>query len=475
VLNAHNVLKHAHIFKKLFDDFIIAVKGTEKEFTTGSIRRALYLLAIPMILEMVMESIFAIVDMYFISRLGDDEAIAAIGLTESFMFIIMSIALGLASATIAIVARRIGEEKYEKAAEAGGQAMILSVIIGVIIGIIGFYYAEDLLHLMGSEPSLIKVGSGYTRIILTFNIILIFLYVNNAIFRAAGDASFAMRTLILANGLNIILDPCLIFGLWFFPQWGLEGAAIATCIGRGIGVCYQFYHLFNAKNIIKMMWSHLKPVGAVMKRLLHISAGGAGQHIITSCSWVFMVYIINQFGAEAMSGYTIAIRVIMFTLLPSWGLSIAASTLVGQNLGAKKPERAEQSAWAAAKYNMIFLVLVSVFFFVSADPIIEIFSVNPEVIRIGALALKIICAGYIFFAYEMVIGQCFNGAGDTYTPTFLNFICFWLLQIPLSYVLAVTLNWGPTGVFVAIAISSSVLAVLAIWIFRKGKWKTISV
>lgn len=463
------------LMRKFWKYFMIAVRGEEKTFTKGNIDKALFLLAIPMILEMIMESLFAVVDMFFVSRLDSNHAIATIGITESFLFIIISLALGLSSAAIAVVSRRVGEDRFEDASKAGAQAILLSIVVGCVIGVFGFIYTPDLLRLMGSDEALIQEGTTYTRIILTFNIILILLFVNNAIFRAAGDATYAMKTLWLANGLNMILDPIFIFGLGPIPAMGLEGAAIATCIGRGIGVAYQFNHLMNGKSLIKIAVSYFKPVKEIILKLLKIAVGGAGQHVITSCSWIFMVYIINQFGSEAMSGYTIAMRVIMFTLLPSWGLSLAASTLVGQNLGAKQPDRAEKSAWKAAFYNMVFLVIVSIIFFFSANFIIGIFSQDAAVVHQGSVALKIICAGYIFFAYEMVLGQCFNGAGDTFTPTFLNFIAFWLIQIPLAYFLANQLDMGPSGVYLSIAISSSILAIMAIFIFKKGKWKLIEV
>lgn len=461
--------------KKLWKYFWIAVKGTETKFTQGSIKKALFLLAIPMILEMVMEALFAVVDMFFVSRLGSEDAIATIGLTESFLFVVISLALGVASATIAVVSRRTGEEDYEEASRSGAQAIMIGVLVGLSIGVIGYFYTPELLRLMGSSEALVDEGTAYTRIILSLNVILILLFVNNAIFRAVGDATIAMRTLWYANGLNMILDPCFIFGLGFFPEMGLEGAAVATCIGRGCGVLYQFYHMFNGKNLVKMIKGYFVPVWPIILKLLKLTLGGAGQHILTSCSWLFMVYIINQFGSAAMSGYTIAMRIIMFTILPSWGLAMAASTLVGQNLGAGQPDRAEKSAWTAAFYNMVFLTTISIIFFIFAKPLVGIFSENSEVIRHGALGLQIICAGYIFFAYEMVIGQCFNGAGDTFTPTFLNFIAFWILQVPLAYFLAIYLDMGPTGVYIAIAICSSILALMAVVIFRKGKWKTISV
>ncbi len=448
------------------------LNGSDRDFTKGSINKALFFLAIPMILEMAMESLFAIVDIYFISKLDNANATSAIGLTETFMFIVMSVALGIAMAATAIVSRRIGEKKNREAGKAGAQAIILAVFLSLIIGAIGLYFSEDLLRLMGSSEEMIKDGVIYTQIILSFNIVLMLLYVNNAIFRGAGDANIAMKTLWLANGINIVLDPCLILGLWIFPAWGLKGAAIATCIGRGIGVLFQLYHMFKGTNRIKIYWSDFKLKMVTIFKLFRISLGGAGQHLLTSASWIFIARIINEFGAEAFAGYTYSFRVIVFTILPSWGVAMAAATLVGQNLGANQAKRAEKSVWLAAFYNMIFLAIVSVIFLIYAEPVIRIFSEDPLVISNGKMGLQIVCLGYIFYAYEMVIGQSFNGAGDTVTPTILNFICFWLIQIPLAYYLAKVVGLGPKGVYITIAISSSILAVLAILVFRRGKWKT---
>lgn len=460
---------------KLLDNFIKAIKGDVDSFTEGNIDKALFLLSVPMILEMMMEALFALVDAFFVSRLDSDDALATIGLTETFMFIIMSVALGVSSAATAMVSRRIGEKRNEEASLAAVQSIVLALIVGIVLGVVGYIYAPDFLRLMGASEALVAEGTGYCRIMLTFNIILILLYVHNAIFRGAGDASIAMRTLWLANGLNIILDPCLIFGLGPFPELGLKGAAIATCIGRGIGVLYQVWHLINGKSLIQILSRHLKVVADMMRRQIHVAIGGAGQYLLTTISWVLVIRIVAEFGSQALAGYTVAMRIIMFTILPSWGLSMAASTLVGQNLGAGKPDRAEKSAWKAAYYNMIFLAIISVLAFIVANPVIQIFSKDPEVVRNGVLALRIICAGYIFYAYEMVLGQAFNGAGDTYTPTILNFVAFVLIQVPLAYFLAIICGLGPKGVYISIAISSAILAIMAIVIFKKGKWKTVQI
>ncbi len=460
---------------KIFKAIWSALKGEDKNFTEMSINKALVYLSIPMILEMAMESLFAVVDIYWISRLGSENATSAIGLTEVFMFIIMSIALGLSMPATAMVARRIGEKKNKEAGDAAFQAIFLAIIVSIVVGLIGFFFAEELLRIMGSSEALISEGVIYTKIILAFNIVLMLLYVNNAIFRGAGDANVAMRTLWLSNGINLILDPLLIFGFWIFPEMGIKGAAIATCTGRSIGVLYQFYHMWNGKNVIHLIARNIKIKLDVIVRLLKLSIGGAGQHLITSASWIFIAWIINKSGEVSFAAYTYSFRVIIFTLLPSWGVAMAAATLVGQNLGAGRPDRAEESVWKAAFYNMLLLCFLSLLAFFFADDIMAIFSQNPRVIREGSLALKIICAGYIFYAYEMVIGQAFNGAGDTITPTVLNFICFWLIQIPLAYYLAVVCDWGPTGVYVTIAISSSILAIMAVLVFRRGKWKTVKV
>lgn len=446
-----------------------------ESFTEGSIDSALFLLAIPMILEMMMEALFALVDAFFVSKLGSEEALATIGLTETFMFVVMSVALGLSSAATAMVSRRVGEKKIEDANYAAVQSIFLGLIVSVVLGIIGFVYAEDLLRLMGASEVLIVEGTSYCRILLTLNGILIMLFVINAIFRGAGNASIAMRILWIANGINIVIDPCLIFGLGPFPELGLKGAAIATCIGRGIGILCQIYYLINGSALIKLGIRHLKVIGDMIKKQIKIAIGGAGQHLLTTISWILVIRIISYFGSEALAGYTVAMRIIMFTILPSWGLSMAASTLVGQNLGAGHPDRAEKSAWKAAIYNMLFLATISILAFIFAHPVIEVFSTDPEVVKNGVTALRIICAGYIFYAYEMVLGQSFNGAGDTYTPTLLNFIAFVLIQVPLAYLLAITVGLGPKGVYISIAISSSILAIMAIVIFRKGKWKNIQV
>ena len=461
--------------KKLFKDIWIAIKGEEKDFTSGPLERALLLLSIPVVLEMSMEALFAICDAYFVARLGNEEYLATIGLTETSLFVVMSLALGVSMAATAMVARRIGEGKEEAAADAAFQAILIAIGFSLIIGLGGFFFTPDLLRLLGGSEELVAQGTPYARIMITFNVVLMLLFAINAIFRGAGDAAIAMRTLILANGLNIILDPCLIFGLGPFPELGFKGAAIATCTGRGIGVLYQIYHLVGAKAIIRINSKNVKIIWPTIKKLLFVTGGSAGQHLITSVSWLLMVSIVAAFGSKVLAAYTISFRVIVFTILPSWGIAMAAATLVGQNLGAKQPERAEKTVWKASFYNMILLAVISVICIILAKPIIGLFTDDPVVARHGILALQIVFPGYIFYAYEMVIGQAFNGAGDTYTPTFLNFIAFWVIQLPMAYLLSNYTGLESTGVFVAIAVSSSILAVMAIYVFRKGKWKTVEI
>ncbi|MEM7509449.1 MAG: MATE family efflux transporter [Bacteroidota bacterium] len=460
--------------KRFFQDLLTAVKGTHNEYTTGSINRAIFMLAVPMILEMVMESLFAVVDAYWVGRIGTD-AIATVGLTESVMMLIYAVAIGLSMATTAMVARRIGEKKPKEAADAGVQAIILALIISTIICILGVIYYRDILELMGASTSVIETGSGYTRIMLGGNYVIMLIFLLNAIFRGAGNAAISMRALWIANILNMILDPLFIFGYGFFPELGVEGAAVATNTGRGIGVAYQVFMLSRGSEQIRILWENIQLKISIIKRLIMVSLGGIGQYLIGSASWVFLVRIISEFGSEAVAGYTIAFRIIIFTILPSWGLANAAATLVGQNLGAQQPDRAEKSVWITAFYNVIFLLVVSIIFYIWAYTFVGIFSSDPLVIEQGVLSLRIICLGYIFYAFGMVVTQSFNGAGDTSTPTWLNLICYWLIQIPLAWVLSITLDMGPAGVYIAIAVSNSVLAVLGLIIFRQGKWKQVQV
>lgn len=460
--------------RRFIKNFKLALSSEEQDFTSGSIRKAIIMLSIPMILEMVMESLFALVDIFFVSQVSVN-AIATIGLTESVITLLYALAIGLSMAATAMVARRVGEKNYQKASLAAAQAIIAGVVIAIIAGIIGLIFPKEILGLMGGEPDLIAEGYGYTRILIGGNITIMLLFLINAIFRGAGNAAIAMRTLFLSNGLNIILDPIFIFGLGPIPEMGVEGAAIATTIGRGTAVVYQCYMLYSGKGRIKLKLPDLRLQSEMMLRLVKLSAGGIGQFLIGTTSWVFLMRIMSEFGSDVLAGYTISIRVIMFTILPAWGMGNAAATLVGQNLGAKQPERAETSVWKTARYNMYYMLGVSIIYLVFAEPIMRFFTTQPEVIHYGALSLRIICTTYLLYAYGIVLSQAFNGAGDTKTPTLLNFIGFWLVQIPIAYLMALQFEWGPVGVFLAIAISESLLAVMSIWIFRRGKWKTVEV
>jgi len=460
--------------QKLYTYFKIAVKGSESEFTSGSINKAIFLLSVPMILEMVMESLFAVVDVFWVAQVSTD-AIATVGLTESVLMLVYSIAIGMSMAATAMVSRRIGEKNPEGAGHAAFQAMLIAFVLSIFISGFGIYYARDILVLMGGSEELVEKGYGYTQWMLGGNLCILFLFLINGIFRGAGDASMAMRSLWIANGLNIILDPLFIFGLGPIPGFGVEGAAIATTTGRSIGVLYQLYGLFNGKRIIKLTVDNIRVRVATLKKIFDIALGGMGQFLIESASWIFLVRIISEFGSSALAGYTIAFRIIIFTILPSWGMSNAAATLVGQNLGAGKPERAEESVWKTAHINTAFLGLISVVFYVWAPFFVGLFTKEAEVIDYGILALRIICIGYITFAYGMVISQAFNGAGDTKTPTYMNIIFFWLIQIPLAYFLAFHLDMGFTGAMISVAVAFALHAAACVYLFRLGKWKLVKV
>ncbi len=457
-----------HLFK-------VAVKGEEQNFTEGSINKAIFLLSIPMILEMTMESVFAVVDIFFVSRLNNSDAVAVIGLTESLLALVYSVAWGVSMGATALVARRVGEKDPEGAAVAGVQAMIVGVVISLLVSLSGLFFYEDFLRLMGASASVIQIGSGFTRWMLVGNMTIMMLFLINGIFRGAGNAVVAMRALWLANLINMVLDPILIFGLGPVPAFGVEGAAISTNIGRGIGVLFQLYYLFSDKGIVKMNAKNFKFDWKIISQVVQVSAGGTGQFLISSASWVFLARIISHFGSAAIAGYTIAIRVIVFTILPSWGMANAAATLVGQNLGAGQPERAEKSVWKTGFYNMVFLGFVMFIFLFLSAPILHFFSSDEMVIDYGTQCLQIVAFGYLFYGYGMVITQSFNGAGDTKTPTLLNFFGFWCFQIPLAYVLAIQLNFGPNGVYAAIAIAESAIAVAGIYLFKRGTWKTVKV
>jgi putative MATE family efflux protein len=465
---------------KLFAIFAFikgAIKGEEQDYTKGSMRKAVFLLAIPMILEMMMESVFAVVDLYFVGHLPDSShAIQTVGLTESVLTIIYSLAIGISMAATAMVARRIGEKNPDGAARAGMQAIFLSVVITVIISIPGFIYAADILRVMGAEEATVLIGTPYIRIMMGGSIVIMLLFMINGIFRGAGDASMAMKSLWLANICNIILCPILIRGFGPIPAFGLTGAAMATTIGRGIGVLYQFYHLFFGKSVIRIRLKHLVWDSPLIKSVIKIASPGTLQFVIASCSWIFLAKMVADTGGdEASAGYQTAIRVIMFFILPAWGLSNAAATLVGQNLGALQPERAEQSVLTTAKYNIIFMSVVSVIFLVFAPGIISFFTPDGTVKNYAVQAMRIISCGYVFYGIGMVMANAFNGAGDTWTPTWINLAGFWAFQIPLAYVLAVLFRMGPLGVFIAIPVAETAISITAYILFRKGKWKQIKV
>jgi len=459
----------------VFSLFWQALKGEEQNYTEGSINRAIFLLSIPMILEMAMESLLAVVDIFFISKLHDNNAVTAVGLTESVIGIVYSLAMGLGMAATAMVARRIGEKDAPGAAVAAVNALYMGLIMAVAIGFAGLLFYDDILRLMGASEAVIAVGSGYTLWMLSGSITIVLLFLVNAIFRGAGNAAIAMQSLWIANILNMVLDPILIFGWGPIPAIGVEGAAIATNIGRAAGVLYQVYYLLGDRGIIKIHKENIRIDKDIIKKLINVSAGNVGQFLISTASWLFLARIVVNFGSTAFAGYQIAIRVIIFTILPSWGMANAAATLVGQNLGANQPERAEQSVWKAGFLNMIFLGLISIVFYFISEPIMGVFSQDPEVISYGAQCLRIVAFGYVFFGYGMVIVQAFNGAGDSRTPTILNLFGYWMFQIPLAYVLAMKLGFGASGAFWAIAIAESVLAVIAILLFRRGAWKTVKI
>ena len=446
-----------------------ALKGSHQDYTTGSLNRAILLLAIPMVLEMVLESLFAVTDVFWVGRLGAN-AVATVGITESMLALVFAIGLGVAMSTTAMVARRIGEKDPEGAAISGVQSVILGLGISLAIGIPAGIYAPELLRAVGATPQIVAMGSGYARIALGGCGAIIMLFLNNAIFRGAGDAAIAMRLLWVSNIINLILDPCLIFGIGPFPRMGVTGAALATFTGRSIGVLYQFYRLLKGTERIHVLSRHLRVNFGVMLRLLRVSLTGILQFAIANTSWIVLVRIISIFGAVAVAGYTVAIRIVVFFILPSWGLSNAAATLVGQNLGAKKPERAAQSVWQTGFYNMVFLGVIGVFFIVFATPVVRLFVSDPAVVPIAAAALRTFSCGNIGYAYGMVMLQAFNGAGDTVTPTIVHFFGFWVLELPLAWCLAVPVHLNSEGVFLSIVIAECSIAAASMVLFRRGKW-----
>jgi MATE family, multidrug efflux pump len=446
-----------------------ALRGIRHDYTAGPIGRAIILLAVPMVLEMVLESVFAVVDVFWVSRLGAD-AVATVGMTESMLALVYSLAIGLSMGAAATVARRIGEKDSDGAARAAVQSIALGIAAAVPIGIAGAVLAPQLLGLMGGSPAVIA-NSAFTRVMLGANVVILLLFLINAIFRGSGDPSIAMRTLWLANAINLLLDPCFIFGLGPFPRLGVLGAAVSTTCGRGIGVLLQFWILYRGKGRVVIRREHLSLDPAAMLRLARISFNGILQAMIGTASWIGIVRLLTGFGSAIVAGYTIGIRIIVFAILPSWGLSNAAATMVGQNLGARKPDRAERAVYVAAGYNMIFLGSVGVAFVVFAGFLIRLFTSDPAVLPVGTECLRIVSYGFLFYAVGMVMTQAFNGAGDTWTPTRINFFIFWIFEIPLAWFLSHRTGMGPRGVFAAIAIAFSTLAVVSLLVFRRGRWK----
>jgi putative MATE family efflux protein len=448
-----------------------ALRGSHRDYTQGPIGRSILVLSVPMILEMLMESIFAVADVFFVAKLGAD-AVATVGLTESMLALVYALAMGLGIGATATVARRIGEGDPDGAARAAVQAIVLGLSLSLVIGVFGVIYAPRLLELMGGSPELVASGSDFARVMLGGNAAILLLFLVNAIFRGAGDAAIAMRVLWIANAINIVLAPCLIFGPGPFPELGVTGAAVATTIGRGTGASLALWHLVRPGGRVTVGRRHLVVQPELLARIVRLSASGAFQVLVGTASWIGLVRIISTFGSAALAGYTIGIRIVLFALLPSFGMSSAAATMVGQALGAGKPERAEQAVWRAGFYNLCFLGTVGLGFVLFAEPLVRLFTQDPAIIPIAADCLRIVAAGFLFYAYGMVITQSFNGAGDTWTPTVLNLVVFWLWEIPLAYVLAVHFGMGPRGVFLAITLAFSTLAVAGAVMFRRGRWKT---
>ena len=457
-------------FKSLWADIKEAIAGSERDFTETSLGKAIFLLAVPMILEMAMESVFAVVDIFFVSRLGAD-AVATVGITESVMTIAYAIGIGLSTATTALVARRVGEKKAGKAGNAAFQAILVGIFFSVLLAVPGFFFAHEFLLLMGASESMADQGYFYPMIMFGGNVVIMLLFIINAIFRSSGDAAISMRVLWMANIINLVLDPLLIFGFGPFPELGIKGAAIATTIGRGLAVCYQFYLLFKGNGRIHLELKNLSIRIKVMLKLLRLSIGGIFQYLIATSSWIILVRLVSEQGADVLAGYTIAIRIIVFALLPAWGLSNAAATLVGQNLGAKRPDRAEQSVWITGFVNIAMMGGIGILILIIPRQLVRLFIEDPQVVQSGVITLRWLAAGFLFYAFGMVVVQGFNGSGDTLTPTKINLFCFWVIEIPLAYLLTMNFDMGITGICVSIIISESLLTLIGWYIFRKGKWK----
>ncbi|PZX53907.1 putative MATE family efflux protein [Algoriphagus ratkowskyi] len=447
-----------------------ALRGKEQDFTSLPLKTAIFVLAIPMILEMMMESAFAVVDIFFVAKLGE-HAIATVGLTESVVVLVYAMGFGISMAATALISRRFGEKEYAEAGAAAFQLLIVGGAISIVLGILGWTFAPDILGLMGAEATVIETGVNYTRIIFAGNTAIMLLFLLNGAFRGAGQAHHAMRSLWIANGLNIILDSILIFGIGNWAGYGLEGAAIATTFGRGIGVMYQLYHLFNGKHKLKILKENIVISWVIIKKIMQIAIGGMGQFLIDSVSWIALTRMNAEFGSASLAGFTIAFRILIFTLLPAWGLSGAASTLVGQNLGAKQPHRAEKAVWLTARYTVIFMASVTGIYLLFNKQLAGFFTDIPEVQSVAAQGLWVVALGYIFFAVGMVLTQAFNGAGDTKTPAWINIGVLWFIEIPLAYVLAFPLGMAHLGIFISIAFSHSFHSLISLYFFKKGKWK----
>ena len=461
-------------FKRFLSLLRQAIAGSEQDYTVGSIRRAVFLLAIPMIMEMIMESVFSVVDIFFVGKLGN-AAVATVGLTESVLSLVYSLAIGLSMAATAIVARRVGEKNLPAAAHAGMQTILFALVISVIVSVVGISSSKSILQLMGANEKMIADNILYTKIMFGGNVGIMLIFLINGIFRGAGDASIAMRSLWIGNIANIILCPLLIYGFGPIPALGLKGAAIATTIGRLTGVLYQVYRLFIHKGLLQFYVYHLRPDKALLWEKFQIGGTGTIQFLVSSASWIFLARLMAGFNEAAMAGYQVAIRLLIFFLLPAWGMSNAAATLTGQNLGAGKPERAEQSVWITTFYNVIFMLAVSLFFYFFGEPVVNFMNSDPEARIYAIQALRIISLGYVFFGVGMVMMNAFNGAGDTVTPTVVNLIGFWLFQIPLAWVLSQYVIKEPKGIFIAIVISEFVASALSLYLFKRGKWKTVKV
>lgn len=461
----NRVLAFARLFRQ-------AVAGDpDINYTEGPIPRVTFLLAVPMILEMAMESVFALVDIFFVARLGA-EAVATVGLTEAVISLLFAVAIGMSMAATAMVARRFGENDRAAASRAAGQALWMGLIVSVVVGVLGWWYAEKILLLMGASEAVIETGSSYTTIMFGGSFTIVFLFLNNAIFRGAGDASIAMRALVLANGINIVLDPCLIYGLGPFPEMGVTGAAVATNIGRGAGVAYQLYHLCAGSRRIRLHLRDLVFRLSIVLHLCRISVGGIAQFLIATASWLFLMRLVSAHGSDAVAGYTIAIRVIVFMILPAFGLSNAVATLVGQNLGARKPDRAATTVVQVAWFNAAYMALVTVVMVANPAWVMTFFSTEPDVVTNGVQSLRILSYGLVFLGVGVVTIQAFNGAGDTMTPTWVNVFCFWMVQIPLAWTLSTALGMGPHGVYWSVLASDLLFSALATWLFLRGQWRT---